>query len=79
MSNIGEVNARGSPVIAIGTEGDRDLPRFVDQTVLIPKVRDILYPIAATVVLQLFAYHAARKRGCTIDKPRNLAKTVTVE
>jgi len=79
MSNIGEVNARGSPVLAIGTEGDKDLARFVDHVVYVPKVRDILYPISVSVVLQLFAYFAARKRGCTIDKPRNLAKTVTVE
>jgi glucosamine--fructose-6-phosphate aminotransferase (isomerizing) len=79
MSNIGEVNARGSPVIAIGTDGDKDLARFVERVVYVPRVRDILYPVSASVVLQLFAYYAARKRGCAIDKPRNLAKTVTVE
>jgi glucosamine--fructose-6-phosphate aminotransferase (isomerizing) len=79
MSNIGEVNARGSPVVAVGTEGDKDLARFVDHVVYVPKVRDILYPVSVSVVLQLLAYYAARKRGCTIDKPRNLAKTVTVE
>ncbi len=79
MSNIGEANARGAPVIAIGTEGDRDLGKFVDHVLYVPKVRDLLYPVSVSVVLQLFAYFAARKRGCTIDKPRNLAKTVTVE
>jgi len=79
MGNVGEVNARGSPVIGIGTEGDRDLGKFVDHMLTVPRVRDLLYPVAVTVVLQLFAYHAAKKRGCPIDKPRNLAKTVTVE
>ncbi len=79
MSNIGEVNARGSPVIAVGTDGDRDLPRFVDRVVSVPAVRDVLYPVPLSVLLQLFAYYAAKKRGCPIDKPRNLAKTVTVE
>ncbi len=79
MGNVGEVNARGSPVIAVGTEGGRDLPRFVEHVVYVPKVRDLLYPVPVSVVFQLLAYYAARKRGCPIDKPRNLAKTVTVE
>ncbi len=79
MGNIGEVSARGSPVVAVGVEGDRDLPRFVDQVLTVPKARDLLYPVSESVLLQLFAYYAAKKRGCTIDKPRNLAKTVTVE
>jgi len=79
MSNIGEVHARGSPVLAIGAEGDKDLSRFADHVLYVPKVRDILYPVSVTIVLQLLAYYTARKRGCTIDKPRNLAKTVTVE
>ena len=79
MSNIGEVNARGSPVIGIGTEGDKDLEKFVDHALYVPQVRDLLYPVSVSVLLQLFAYYAARKRGTPIDKPRNLAKTVTVE
>lgn len=79
MGNVGEVNARGSPVIAIGSEGDRDLAKFVDHVIYVPKARDILYPVSVSVVLQLLAYHAAQARGCPIDKPRNLAKTVTVE
>ena len=77
--NIGEANARGSPVIAIATEGDQELPRSVDHVLFVPPVRDLLYPVAESVLLQLFAYYAAKKRGCPIDKPRNLAKTVTVE
>src|SRR3990170_2237582 len=79
LGNIGEVHARGSPVLAIGAEGDKDLSRFADHVLYVPKVRDILYPVSVTIVLQLLAYYTARKRGCTIDKPRNLAKTVTVE
>ena len=79
MGNIGEVNARGSPILGVGTEGDKDLARFVDRVLTVPKVPDILYPVPVSVLFQLLAYSVARKRGCTIDKPRNLAKTVTVE
>jgi len=79
LGNVGEVNARGSPIIGVGTEGDKDLARFVDHVLTVPKVRDLLYPVSVSVLLQLLAYAAARKRGCPIDKPRNLAKTVTVE
>ncbi len=79
LSNIGEVNARGSPVIGIGFEDDPDLAKFVDDIFYIPKVKPILSPVPVAVALQLFAYHVARTRGCSIDKPRHLAKTVTVE
>ncbi|HEV8595905.1 MAG TPA: glutamine--fructose-6-phosphate transaminase (isomerizing) [Thermoplasmata archaeon] len=79
MSNVGEVNARGAPVVAVGAEGDKELARAVDHVLSVPRVRDLLYPVAESVLLQLFAYYTARKRGCAIDKPRNLAKTVTVE
>jgi len=79
MGNIGEVNARGSPILGVGTEGDKDLARFVDRVLTVPKVPDILYPVPVSVLFQLLAYSVARKRGCPIDKPRNLAKTVTVE
>src|SRR6266699_2091805 len=78
-SNVGEVSARGSPVLAIGTEGDKELPRSVDDIIWIPDVPWIFSPVAVSVALQLFAYEAARLRGCPIDKPRNLAKSVTVE
>ncbi|HYU05760.1 MAG TPA: glutamine--fructose-6-phosphate transaminase (isomerizing) [Thermoplasmata archaeon] len=78
-SNVGEVSARGSPVLAIGTEGDKELPRSVDDVIWIPDVPWIFSPVAVSVALQLFAYEAARMRGCPIDKPRNLAKSVTVE
>jgi len=78
-SNIGEVNARGSPVVGVGTEGDRELPKFVDDVIWVPELSPVFVPVPVTVAMQLFAYHAARKRGCPIDKPRNLAKSVTVE
>ena len=51
----------------------------MDRVLWVPKVPDVLYPVPISVLLQLLAYHAAKKRGCPIDKPRNLAKTVTVE
>jgi len=78
-SNVGEVNARGSPVLAIGTDGDKELPKFVDDVVSVPRMSGVFNPVPVTVALQLFAYHVARIRACPIDKPRNLAKSVTVE
>ena len=79
LSNIGEVNARGGPVIGIGMDDDADLEKYVDDLILVPTVRPLLTPVPIVVVLQLFAYHVAKARNCAIDKPRNLAKTVTVE
>src|SRR2546427_143497 len=78
-SNVGEVSARGSPVLAIGTEGDKELPKFVDDVIEIPSIPWIFSPVPVSVALQLFAYAAARLRDCPLDKPRNLAKSVTVE
>src|SRR2546428_178879 len=78
-SNVGEVSARGSPVLAIGTEGDKELPKFVDDVIEIPSIPWIFSPVPVSVALQLFAYEAARMRECPIDKPRNLAKSVTEE
>ena len=78
-SNIGEVSARGAPVLAIGTEGDKELPKSVDDIVWVPEMPWIFSPVPVSVALQLFAYEVARMRGCPIDKPRNLAKSVTVE
>src|SRR5881296_3898943 len=78
-SNIGEVSARGSPVLAIGTEGDKELPKFVDDVIEIPSIPWIFSPVPVSVALQLFAYAAARLRDCPIAKPRNLATSVTVE
>ena len=79
LGNIGEVIARGSPVIGIGMDNDPDLAKYVDDEFLVPAMRPLLSTVPIAVVLQLFAYHVAKARGCTIDKPRHLAKTVTVE
>lgn len=79
LSNIKEVSARDSPVVAIAVEGDRDIEKYVDHVLRIPDVSPIFSPIPSTVVLQLLSYYAAKERGCSIDKPRHLAKSVTVE
>jgi glucosamine--fructose-6-phosphate aminotransferase (isomerizing) len=79
LANIEEVRARGGPVIAVGTEEDESLSKLADAVLPIPDVPEIIQPIVGIVPLQLIAYHVARLRGCDIDKPRNLAKSVTVE
>jgi glucosamine--fructose-6-phosphate aminotransferase (isomerizing) len=79
LSNIEEVRARRGPIIAIGTEGDADLERSSNHFLAVPDVPEVVQPLVAVVPLQLLAYHVARLRGCDIDKPRNLAKSVTVE
>jgi glucosamine--fructose-6-phosphate aminotransferase (isomerizing) len=79
MSNLQEVKARGGPVIAVANEMDSSLERLVDDCILVPYVEDFLQPIVASIPLQLLAYHIAVLRGCDVDKPRNLAKSVTVE
>jgi len=79
MSNIEEVKARKGPVIAVGTEGDTALARICDDVILIPRAPDFLTPILSVIPLQLLSYHIAATLGCDVDKPRNLAKSVTVE
>ncbi len=79
LSNIGEVTARGSPVIAVAARGDREVAKLADQVLNIPLCDPLLTPFPTTVVLQLLSYYVADARGCEIDKPRNLAKSVTVE
>ncbi len=79
VSNIEEVKARGGKVIAIVTEGDAEIIRLADAVFTIPATHDLLTPILASVPLQLFAYYVAVRRGCNVDQPRNLAKSVTVE
>ena len=79
LSNIEEVKARKGPVIAIGTEGEKSLARIADEVIYIPKAPDYLTPILAVIPLQLLAYYIAVDLGCDVDKPRNLAKSVTVE
>ena len=78
-SNIGEVGARGARILGIGTEGDREIAKFVDDLITVPRMSWIFSPVPVSVALMLFAYHVARLRGCPIDRPRNLAKSVTVE
>jgi glucosamine--fructose-6-phosphate aminotransferase (isomerizing) len=79
LSNIEEVRARKGPVIAIGTEGCSKLEKVADDVIFIPKCPEFLSPILTSIPLQLLAYHTAVQRGCDVDKPRNLAKSVTVE
>ncbi|HEX9907146.1 MAG TPA: glutamine--fructose-6-phosphate transaminase (isomerizing) [Thermoplasmata archaeon] len=79
LGNISEVSARGSPVVAVGFDGDTELPKYVDETITIREIPSVFSPIPVIVVLQLWAYYLAKTRGCPIDKPRNIAKTVTVE
>ena len=79
LGNISEVSARGSPVIAIGYEGDTELAKFADDVIYIREIPPLFSPVPVIVALQLFSYYLARERGCPIDKPRNIAKTVTVD
>ena len=79
VSNIEESRTRGAMVIAIATEGDEEIKKHADYVIYIPKVRDCFSPITASVPLQLLARSVAELRGCDIDQPRNLAKSVTVE
>ena len=79
LSNIQEIKARNGKVIAIATEGDPKIAELADEVVYVPKTLEILYPILTVIPLQLLAYFIAKKKGCPIDQPRNLAKSVTVE
>ncbi|MEO8661989.1 MAG: glutamine--fructose-6-phosphate transaminase (isomerizing) [Bryobacteraceae bacterium] len=79
LSNIQEVKARGGRVVAVANEGDTDVPKVADSVIYIPIADDLLLPILEVVPLQLLAYHIAVRRGCDVDQPRNLAKSVTVE
>jgi glucosamine--fructose-6-phosphate aminotransferase (isomerizing) len=79
LSNIEEVRSRGGHVIAVATAGDEDIRRVAEDVLYVPDVPEVLAPLVTVVPLQLLAYHAAVLRGCDVDKPRNLAKSVTVE
>ena len=79
LSNIKEVKARDAVVIGLAMEGDEQIKKYVDHTIFIPATDKYLAPILAVIPLQLLAYYAAVTRGCDVDKPRNLAKSVTVE
>jgi glucosamine--fructose-6-phosphate aminotransferase (isomerizing) len=79
IANMEEIKARGGPVIAITCEGGTQAADLADDVIVIPTVDDFLQPIVTAIPLQLLAYHIAVLRGCDVDKPRNLAKSVTVE
>ena len=79
MSNIEEVRARGGRIIAVATEGDKDIERLAEHVISIPRTLPMLTPILSVIPLHLLAYYIAVARGCNVDQPRNLAKSVTVE
>jgi glucosamine--fructose-6-phosphate aminotransferase (isomerizing) len=79
LSNMEEVKSRGGQTIAVATEGDSEIKRLADHVFYVPDVSEPFQPILNVVPLQLLAYHVAVLRGCAVDKPRNLAKSVTVE
>ena len=79
MGNVHEIRARGGQILAIAREGDEELPKLARHTIFIPPTLDPLVPVLAVIPLQLLAYHIAVQRGCDVDRPRNLAKSVTVE
>ena len=79
MSNLQEIKARGGPVIAVVGPGDKEAARLADDVIEVPFVEEYLQPVVMVIPLQLLAYHIAVARGCDVDKPRNLAKSVTVE
>jgi glucosamine--fructose-6-phosphate aminotransferase (isomerizing) len=79
MANLAMIRARKGPIIALATEGDKQIGKVANDVIYLPKALEPIYPILAAVPLQLFAYHIAVARGCDVDKPRNLAKSVTVE
>ena len=79
MANLAMIRARQGPIIALATEGDTQIQKVADDVFYLPKTLEPVYPILAAVPLQLLAYHIAVARGCDVDKPRNLAKSVTVQ
>ncbi len=79
VSNMQEVRARDAHIIAVATQGDEAIGQHADDILYVPATLEVLSPLLASVPLQLFAYHAAVARGCNVDQPRNLAKSVTVE
>ena len=79
LGNVQECRARKAPVIGVATSDDEVAASAVDDFIRVPRTSVALSPIVSVVALQLFAYHVARLRGCEIDQPRNLAKSVTVE
>ncbi|TRZ64223.1 MAG: glutamine--fructose-6-phosphate transaminase (isomerizing) [Spirochaetia bacterium] len=79
ISNLEEIKARGGPILAVATEGNEKIKKIIEDVIYIPKTLEMLTPILSVIPLQLFAYYCAVLRGLDVDKPRNLAKSVTVE
>jgi len=79
LTNLKQIKSRLSPIIAVAEEGDENISALADMVISVPAVNSLFTPVVNTVALQLLAYHVARERGCPIDFPRNLAKSVTVE
>ena len=79
VSNIMEIKARGAKIIAVVSEGDQEIEKLADHIIEIPSCDELIAPILANIPLQLLSYHIANKKGCNVDQPRNLAKSVTVE
>jgi glucosamine--fructose-6-phosphate aminotransferase (isomerizing) len=79
ISNIQEIKTRKGPVIAVATEGNHEIKKLVDDLIYIPKTLEMLTPMLSVIPLHLFAYFVAKKLGRDIDKPKNLAKSVTCE
>ena len=79
ISNMQEIKARKGIILAVATEGDGKISELADEIIYLPTVNDFILPIIAIIPLQLLAYHMAVLRGCDVDQPRNLAKSVTVE
>jgi glucosamine--fructose-6-phosphate aminotransferase (isomerizing) len=79
VSNIQEVRARGAKVIAVASEGDEEIGNHAEHVLFVPRVPELFAPVVVTPPLQMLAYHVAKLRGCDVDQPRNLAKSVTVE
>ena len=79
MANLHEIKARGGPIIAVVGEGDTAAAELADDLIEVPATADFLQPVVSVIPLQLLAYHIAVARGCDVDKPRHLAKSVTVE
>jgi len=79
VSNIQEVKARKGKIIAVVTEGDKEVKKMADYIIEIPDTDESMVPLLSVIPLQLLSYHIAVMRGCNVDQPRNLAKSVTVE
>jgi glucosamine--fructose-6-phosphate aminotransferase (isomerizing) len=79
FSNIQEIHSRHGRIIAVATEGDQNIRELTKEVIYIPTIDELFSPLLTVLPLQLLAYHIATRRGCDVDQPRNLAKSVTVE